>query len=49
MAAVRSVSQFVPDHFRHEKLNVACIGKQIDQEGEAAVNMAAARAILPFH
>ncbi len=31
MAAVRSVSQFVADHFRPEKLNVACIGNQVRQ------------------
>jgi len=31
MAAVRSVSQFVEDHFRPEKLNVACIGNQVRQ------------------
>lgn len=31
MAAVRSVSQFVADHFQPEKLNVACIGNQVRQ------------------
>ncbi len=31
MAAVRSVSQFVADHFSPEKLNVACIGNQVRQ------------------
>lgn len=31
MAAVRSVSQFVADHFGSEKLNVACIGNQVRQ------------------
>ena len=31
MAAVRSVSKFVADHFQPEKLNVACIGNQVRQ------------------
>lgn len=31
MAVVRKVSQFVADHFRPEKLNVACIGNQVRQ------------------
>lgn len=31
MAAVRLVSQFVSEHFRPEKLNVACIGNQVRQ------------------
>lgn len=31
MAAVREVSVFVSDHFRPEKLNVACIGNQVRQ------------------
>ena len=31
MAAMRAVSLFVADHFRPEKLNVACIGNQVRQ------------------
>jgi diadenosine tetraphosphate (Ap4A) HIT family hydrolase len=31
MAAVRQVSGFVAQHFRPEKLNVACIGNQVRQ------------------
>ncbi|MGL4401860.1 MAG: HIT family protein [Luteolibacter sp.] len=31
MAAMRRVSEFVADHFRPEKLNVACIGNQVRQ------------------
>ena len=31
MAAVRRVSGFVAQHFRPEKLNVACIGNQVRQ------------------
>lgn len=31
MEAVRQVSEFVSDHFRPEKLNVACIGNQVRQ------------------
>lgn len=31
MEAVRQVSGFVADHFRPEKLNVACIGNQVRQ------------------
>lgn len=31
MAAVREVSQFVADHFKPEKLNVASIGNQVRQ------------------
>jgi diadenosine tetraphosphate (Ap4A) HIT family hydrolase len=31
MAALRQVSAFVAEHFRPEKLNVACIGNQVRQ------------------
>lgn len=31
MKAIRLVSQFVADHFKPEKLNVACIGNQVRQ------------------
>lgn len=31
MAALRLVSEFVAEHFRPEKLNVACIGNQVRQ------------------
>lgn len=31
MTAIRRVSEFVSDHFRPEKLNVACIGNQVRQ------------------
>jgi diadenosine tetraphosphate (Ap4A) HIT family hydrolase len=30
-AAIRNVSQFMADHFKPEKLNVACIGNQVRQ------------------
>lgn len=31
MALVRTVSKFVADHFKPDKLNVACIGNQVRQ------------------
>ena len=30
-AAIRTVSEFISDHFKPEKLNVACIGNQVRQ------------------